>query len=187
MRQRYLRIIAAGAVAAALISGCLFTGTVVVTAKLAPDAASNPITISNLSYSAGKIDVDLNNDPTFNDYKDNINNIDNIGFYGKFRNNNFFDLTFQVFLESDPEKTWTSAEMAADSATALVFTGLTLSARETTEVTWNESMEYITNLDDIKAILETGRFSIYPAVVQREEFNIAIDSLVLIITLTGSK
>ena len=172
---------------ALVLTGCLLTGTVVITAKLVPDAAHNSVTISHLSYDGGKIDVDLNNDKTFLDYRDNINNIDNIGFYAKIRNHEFFDLTFQLLLEEDVTKNWTSAQMAVDSATALVFTGLTLPNRATKEITWNESLEYISDLDEIKAILETGTFSLYPAVVQRDDFNITIDSLVLIVTLTGKK
>lgn len=174
--------------------GCITTGTVVVTAKLAPDAGGNPIRLqqntANYALNGGEIFVDLRNDTDYNDYKDNIKNIDNIGFYAKVVNNEFYPITFQLFLDEETNPHWTSAQMVFDSSDYLIFTGLTIPSRDSVTINWNESMQYITGLIDIKDALERGYFWIYP--IGRDananvNFNIRIDSMVVIVTLTGSK
>lgn len=174
-----------------LFAGCIFTGTVVITASVAPDANGDPINISHLDYSDGELEVDLTRDATFNDYKDDIRNIESVGFYLIARNNLFSDATFQLFLVGDTAANYDSAQALVDNLEVLILTGLTLPARTTatirTIVDWNESMKYVTNLDEFKDVLETGVFSLYPAAIPRDNFNITIDSLVIIVTLTGNK
>jgi hypothetical protein len=172
-----------------ILAGCITTGTIVITAKVAPKPDDSPIAISNQDYTEGKIIVDITNDASFKDYKGNIKNIDNIGFYARVRNEISADATFQLFLEGDTSITWTSPDTVVlpASGTYLIFTGLMIPAGDTVEVTWNESMEYIDNLDEIKEVLETGIFSLYPVAIPRNNFRIEIDSLVVIITLTGKK
>ncbi len=173
-----------------LFAGCIFTGTVVITASVAPDADGNPINISHLDYSDGELEVDLTHDATFNDYKDDIKNIESVGFYLIAENNLFTDATFQLFLVGDTAANYGSAQELVDSLADLILTGLRLPARTATTyrtiIDWNESMKYITNLDEFKDELETGVFSLYPAVIPRDNFNITIDSLVIIVTLTGN-
>ncbi|MCK5126931.1 MAG: hypothetical protein KAR42_11805 [candidate division Zixibacteria bacterium] len=175
-------------------AGCIMTATVIVTSKLAPDADGSSIRFSHLTYSDGKMVVNLNSDSDFEEYKDNIKNIDNIGFYLEVSNYEFSDATFQLFLEPDTTKEWTTPYMPADSNSSLLFfTGLTIPKRPSgaltgkTIVTWEESIEYLSDLESIKPFLEKGVFSIYPNIVPRDDFDISIDSLVIIITLTGQK
>jgi hypothetical protein len=93
-------------------------------------------------------------------------------------------------LVGDTAANYGSAQELVDSLADLILTGLRLPARTATThrtiVDWNESMKYITNLDEFKDELETGVFSLYPAVIPRDNFNITIDSLVIIVTLTGN-
>lgn len=174
--------------------GCITTGTVVITAKLAPDANGNPL---NLQYNmvdffqnGGEMEVDLRDDEDFIEYKDDIKNIDNFGFYAQVINNESYPVTFQLFLEENINANWESAQMAFDSSDHLIFTGWTIPAYDTMTITWNESMQYITGLIDIQPALERGYFSIYP--IGRDAganvaFDLTIDSMVVIVTLTGSK
>jgi len=180
------------ALVAVTIAGCIFTSTVVISKKIIPNADGEPIVITNLSYSGGKQVVDLTDNETFNDYKDNIKNIDNVGFYLEAENNLFSPTMFQLFLVPDTSKDYSSPQMLVDSLADLVFTGVTIPARSKVAIDWNESMEYITNLDLFKSTLESGVFSLYLAALdretgQRDNFNIRVDSLVVIITLTGKK
>lgn len=177
----------------AAFAGCIMTATVLVTAKLSPNDAGQPIRITDTEYSGGRIVVNLNGDEDFEEYKDNIKNIDNIGFYLEASNPSFNPVTFQLFLEPDTLKNWTDAQMPIDSGSLLIFTGLTVPGRTQSTalgkvvVTWEESIEYINELEAIKTYLKDGVFSVYPNVVPRDDFDITVDSLVLILTLTGQK
>jgi len=170
----------------ALIAGCIFTATVVITASIVPDADGEPVVISN-SDSTEKLRVDLRADPTFDDYKDDIKNIESIGFYLSAENQFFTDATFQLFLEGDTTRNYTSAQGLVDSLVQLVLTDLVIPARSQVVVDWNESIQYIDNLEEFKEVLAAGVFDIYPSAFPRDNFKIKIDSLVVIVTLTGSK
>ena len=174
-----------------IIAGCITTGTVVVTARLAPNDDGESIIITDATFENGKIVVDLNDDPDFKDYKAQIKNIDNIGFYMEATNNEFTDANVQLFLEPDTSKNWNDPLMPVDSGSNLIFTGFSIPGRTGVPITkivnWEQSFQYITGLADVKSALETGVFAIYPNVVPRAGFNVTIDSLVIIITLTGNK
>lgn len=177
---------------AVIIAGCVFTSTVVITHKVAPDSAGEPIAITNLSYTGGKQVVNLNDNSTFNDFKADIKNIDNIGFYLSVENNLFSPTMFQLFLVPDTLKDYQSPQMLVDSLADLVLTGVTVPARSQVVIGWNESMQYITNLDLFRSTIENGAFSLYLAALdtqtgRRDNFNLKVDSLVFILTLTGKK
>ncbi|MDD4050555.1 MAG: hypothetical protein PHR28_01470 [candidate division Zixibacteria bacterium] len=176
---------AAAVIAAALLAaGCIMTATYVVTVRLAPNPL--PIKVSTVSdSSAVKRVVDLRDDSDFRDNQDKIKDIESIGFYLKAKNNLADAVTFQLFLEEDTTKDWEDAQMVADSSTELIFTGLTIPGNQTVTVDWNQSMGYVTGLPAIKKILEGGRFSIYPVAIPRNNFSVTIDSLVVIVTVSG--
>lgn len=178
------KIILAVAAAAVIViaAGCIMTGTFVITVKLVPPG---PVTVSNADYTEGRQQVDLTQESDFADNQDKIKDIDNIGFYASVKNNLNDTVTFQLFLEKDTAKHWETALEAADSCTALILTGLTIPGKKTVTIDWNESLKYVTGLNDIKKILETGHFSLYPVAVPRDNFSLTIDSLVIIVTLTG--
>jgi len=178
------KIILAVAAAAVIViaAGCIMTGTFVITVKLVPPG---PVTVSNADYTEGRQQVDLTQESDFADNQDKIKDIDNIGFYASVKNNLNDPVTFQLFLEKDTAKDWDSAQEAADSCTALILTSLTIPGKKTVTIDWNESLKYVTGLNDIKKILETGHFSLYPVAIPRDNFSLTIDSLVIIVTLTG--
>ena len=189
MKRIYWMCAAVAAITAAIFAGCVLTGTVVITAKAAPNAAGEAINITNRDYSDGDLEVNLNNNATFKDYKDDIRNIENIGFYLEARNNLFVPVTFQIFLEPDTAANYANREDMVQSRAQVVLTELIIPARESVVIDWNESMQYISGLDEFKGVLQTGVFSLYPAAVPRDgdAFNVTIDSLVVIVTLTGKK
>lgn len=175
------RIIATVAAILFLI-GCIGTGTFVATVSLiTPD---EPVTISDEDYSQGEIEVNLAGDRDFKDNQSKIKNIDNVGFYLSVTNNKAFPVEFQILLESDTSRNYTSAQGAVDTATALVLTGLTIPAGQKVIVDWNKSMQYMTGVGDIKEIVKTGSFGLYPAVIPRGDFSVTVDSLVIIVTAT---
>ncbi len=183
---------------AAAIAGCVFTSTVVITQSVAPNSAGEPISIVDLGYPVDtpiegcEQIIDLNDNATFNDFKANIKNIDNIGFYLSVENNLFSPTEFQLFLVPDTSKHYISPQMLVDSLADLVLTGVTIPARSHVIVDWNESVQYVTNLEYFKRTIEDGVFSLYLAALDpntgaRDNFSLRIDSLVFIVTLTGKK
>ncbi|MFH1699579.1 MAG: hypothetical protein ABIE07_03240 [Candidatus Zixiibacteriota bacterium] len=192
MKKKIDLMLAVSAIAGLLISGCILTATGVVTVKLVPDKYGQPLIIQEIGYSDnGKISVNLSDDEDFEDLKAHISNIDNLGFYLEVTNKEFSPVTFQIFIDSDTSADYTNIDMIIDS-TELILTGLEIPAgspfnTKKTIVNWSQSMEYITGLTEVKSILETGVFSIYPLAIPRDNFNLSIDSLVIIVTLTGKK
>lgn len=207
MKNSKLLYIFFPALVAVVIAGCVFTSTVVITSKVAPDEYGDPITIVDLNYpDTTRIDgceqlVNLNDNATFNDFKADIKNIDNIGFYLSVKNN-LFSATptmFQVFLVPDTSKHYLSPKMLVDSLADLVLTGVLIPGRTATSpeppqvtIDWNESLQYVTNLDLFRSVISGGVFSLYlaaldPATGSRDNFNLTVDSLVFIVTLTGKK
>lgn len=189
--KRIFRILAPGMVAAIfLAAGCLTTSTYVITAKLAP-----PIrTITNANYNditTGKIVVNLEDYPDFKDNKDKIASIDNLGFYLRVKNNASIPVTFQLFLMPDTSVSFSNPDAAASfaSGASLVFTGLALPSQQKVTVDWNNSLQYISSFDEIKDALKSGHFSLYPAIfygdAKRDSLKLEIDSLVVVVTLTG--
>ena len=172
---------------AVVLAGCILTGTVVITARLAPDADGDPVTITDQNFTGAEMEVNLTDNATFKDYRDDIRNIENIGFYLSATNNSANDAVLQLFLEPDTAVNYSSVEMMIDSLADLILTDLPVPGNQTVTIDGNESMNYVTNLDYFKDVLEGGVFSIYPAALNRDDFSITIDSLVVIVTLTGKK
>ena len=174
---------------AVLLTGCIVTGTVVLTVPIIPNADYNVLDINHNDISGSEIEVDLSDDGDFKEVSDKINDIDNLGFYLSVKNNLDTAVIFQLLIEEDTSKNWDTRDsavyMVVDSATVLIFHGLTIPAGQTKVVEWDESMKYITDLESAKRILETGSFSIYPAAIPRDNFSVSIDSLVVIVTITG--
>jgi len=167
-----------------MLAGCLITGTVVITATVAPDDNGESIIVSNLDFSNAELEVNLTDDPTFAEHRDKIKNIDNIGFYLSAENPLTSSATFQLFLVPDTSLNFDSAQLLVDSLAQPILTGLTIPAQTTVTIEWNESMQYVTNLAEFKDVLQKGVFSLYPAAIPRDNFRIVIDSLVVIVTLT---
>ncbi|MEE9443978.1 MAG: hypothetical protein V3V99_15040 [candidate division Zixibacteria bacterium] len=192
MRKKIDLMLAVSAIAALVISGCILTATGVVTVKLVPDEYGQSLTIRNVGYTEnGRIVVNLSEDEDFEELREHISNIDNLGFYLSVTNKDYPPVTFQILIDSDTLADYSDIDMIVDSSD-LIFTGLEIPAgspfnTEKTIINWSESMEYITGLSDVKSILETGVFSIYPLAIPRDNFNLTIDSLVIIVTLTGKK
>jgi hypothetical protein len=186
MKKLYLILGAAAVVIVLTAAGCLITGTFVITATLVPNE-SNPdhVDISNLTYTNGELEADLNGDSDFEDNKDKIRNIDAVGFYAEVTNLRSEPVSFYLFIEEDTSANWSSSANVIDSATAVVFTGFTLAANQSRIVTWDESLAYVSVDQRVKDIVETGSFSLYPAATPSDLFSIRVDSLVVIVTLTG--
>ena len=165
-----------------IAGGCILTGTFVITVTLADK--DHPVTITNDDFAGSEMQVDLSEDEDFRDNKDKIESIDNIGFYLSITNHAETAINFQIFLDGDTSANYINIDTLVRYA-ALVFTGLEIPAGEHVVVDWGESIRYVTGLDELKSTISTGIFSAYPVAIPRDDFDMTIDSMVVIVTLTG--
>jgi hypothetical protein len=137
-----------------VITGCLVSGTFVIVEHI------------NFIYSAGNAfywyPMDLADNSTWDDHKDDLDDIDAVGFEFKIENTSASDCEFNVWFAPatgviDP---YNPPSVIPDDAVR-VINGLNVAAGGTTTVTYAESLGHISNLAAFKAIVKTGRFDYY--------------------------
>ncbi len=127
-----------------------------------------------------KFYVDLTTESEWNDHKDEIKDIDNVGFQLWVTNSGATAVTGQLFASTDSSYADTAA--VRDSAT-LVLDGLTLPPGAT-YVDWPSSLTYLREVDKLKQLVEGGTFAIY-ALTTTLPFTITVDSATVIVTVTA--
>ncbi len=163
-----------------VLSGCLVTGTFVIDFRIS-DSDINDDNEEFIFFA-----VDLTEEDDWNDHKDKIKNIDNVGFQLWLTNNSTEAMSAKFYIAPH-----TATPAYADSndvkANAdLILTGLSVSAGPGTEkhIDWPTSLSMIKNLDIIKNYAESGEFSIYiiktPATI-----DFTLDSANVIVTFTA--
>lgn len=188
MRKINLTILAVLLAVAAILAGCLTSSTEVITVKLSPNAQGDPIRVSDQLFAAnGEIEVNLENNAAFKDYQDDIRNIDNIGFYLSITNNDPEDVVFQLFLEPDTTADYDSVQQVIDNYVELLIPHISVPANKRVTLDWGQSVEYVESAQYFEDIIKGGAFSLYVGAVPHDVFDITLDSLVLVITLTGVK
>lgn len=135
--------------------GCLVSGTFVIIEDIVFDFTSD----SGFYW----YPVDLTTTSTWQDHKDDIDFIDIIGFTFMIENTSDVSQTFEARFvmaegEADPFGLWPPG--IPTNATT-VISGLTVPAMSSRNVTYQESLGMISNLDAFKAIVKTGRFDYY--------------------------
>ena len=190
MKKRILGIL--GLAAIALLTSCILTGTFVTTVRIVPDDQGDSLYVSFTNISDSEIEVDLTGDADFEDHKDDIKDIDNVGFYLDVTNldadPSHVD-TFQIFIEADTSKNWNEYGMQTiiDSASYLFLTDVIIPGNSRKIITWNESVSKITDLENAMPIIESGLFSLYVLALPRDMFDLRVDSMVVVVTFTAGK
>lgn len=137
-----------------VVAGCLVSGTFVIVEEVSFDFTAD----SGFYW----YPVDLNGNSDWEDHKDDIDDIDAVGFEFTIENTSGVSSTFTVQFaaatgEADPSDEPT--EIPGDAVT--VISGLTVAAGATKTVTYAESLGMISNLAAFKAIIKSGRFDYY--------------------------
>ncbi|MFH2036526.1 MAG: hypothetical protein ABIJ45_09000 [Candidatus Zixiibacteriota bacterium] len=133
---------------------------------------------SELSY----FTVDMADDEDWTDNKDDINNIDQIGFRLWIDNNGASEATPVFYMTDSMTTIFTSAQDVKDSAT-VILSGMTIPAGATLHVDYPTSIGYIKNFGLLKTVVETGKFTIY-SVTEDLPYDLHIDSVTVIVTVT---
>jgi len=129
-------------------------------------------------------EVDLTDDATWNDHKDEIAYIDNVGFVMSIDNNGAADANGELYIARTHNSSITTAAQVKSNTTR-ILSGLVLPPGNTV-VDWATSLGYVEGVDSLKAIAETGTFVIY-ATTETLPFDLHIDAAVVIVTVTASK
>ncbi|UCD17448.1 MAG: hypothetical protein JSV44_00630 [Candidatus Zixiibacteriota bacterium] len=128
--------------------------------------------------------VDLTKESEWQKRKDDIKNIDNIGFELWITNNGLDPVTGQLFAALDSSYADT---LTVRSDARLVFSGLTLPGGDVqTYVDWPGSLGLLVDVDALKKFAEKGEFAIY-ALTTTLPFDITVDSATVIITFTAGE
>jgi len=158
-----------------VISGCLIlTGTFVIDLKI---DRTEVATGSEFRY----FDADLSKEQAWNDHKDNIKYVDNVGFQLWVTNNGSSPVTGELFA-SNLDTVYTDTTGVRENAIP-ILSGLILPAGKT-YVDWPTSLRYVTNVPSMRRMVEGGKFKVY-ALTSTLPFNITIDSATVIVTITA--
>ena len=137
-----------------LAAGCLVSGTFVVSEDI------------NFDFTAQTgfywWPVDLRENEVWQDHRDEMDDIDALGF--EFIVTNTSDVTSTLSFSFAPaagDADTASKPTEIPKTAVLAYGPLTVNAGETKKVTYGESLSLIQNLDQIKAIVFTGRFDYY--------------------------
>ena len=141
--------------AALVIGGCIVSGTFVV-------VESFEFTTQSGYYLKA---VDLTDNEDWEDHRENIDEIDVVGFELWITNNEPTEWKFWAYMD-DYEEACTTLTCANGSSTKfLIFDTLTVpaasSSSSTKFVSYAESFNYIQNLDKIKAMVKSGQFNYF--------------------------
>jgi len=173
---------------AALMAGCLTSSTSVATVKLSPNRQGEAIRVSDQLFATnGEIEVYLDSNAVFKDYKGDISNIDNIGFYMKLTNNDPKDVSFQLFIEPDITADYDSVQQMINEYVELLVPQIDIPANQTVTIDWGQSVQYVEDPQLFADLIKGGVFSLYVGAMPHDVFDITLDSLVMVITLTGNK
>lgn len=172
----WLPVVFAGLV----LGGCLVSGTFVVVEVFSFTALS-----SNFYREA----VDLTDDDTWNDHKDDIDRIDVVGFELWITNNTNTDFTYSAYLDDPTSPMWDTPGEVQSNAT-LIFDNLTISgggpgSGSQRVVTYAQSFNYLKNIPEIRRLVKEGIFDYYAITVGNTTGS--VDSVKVIVTVSASQ
>lgn len=171
-----IRIVAIGVLAfLAMGANCITTGNVMVVEYLDPLDANSAQAIS---YG----EVNLENNGDWNEHKDDIAAVDDIGFACRITNNGSTVAAGQLYV-SELDKTLTTPEQIQEQA-ILVLDGITVQPGATREIEWQESYDFLMNFEETKQVIFTEHFKYY-FIAEETPFNIHVEDIVLFLSVNG--
>jgi len=135
-------------------------------------------TLNELSY----VQVDLTEEDVWKDHKDDIKNIDDVGFELWLTNDTNYSLTGEVYIAPFDSAAYTTAAEAEANA-SLILQALNMPAGATTYIDWPTSLDHMANVETLKGFAEEGKFTIY-ALTTTLPFKMTVDSATVIVTVT---
>lgn len=163
---------------ALLVYGCsLVSGTV----RIEHDFRTGPQQSTGQGVKA--LGVDLTEDKDFNDNKDKIKSVDEVGFVFQAVNNLPVGANGQIWISRYPITPLTATAIRLGAT--LVVDGLTLAAGPGvgTDITYDESLAHQVNQTVLHELVKGGAFFIY-GIATASDFDITIQKNTAVVTLT---
>lgn len=157
-----------------LVVGCIVSGTFIVTEEF------TFTTMTGFYH----YDVDVTDEEDWQDHKDDIQNIDAVGFELWFTNNSGSDVTFNVWLDDGVGATYEEATSAQNNLN-LVLDDVTLPPGKS-HLSYVESLGKITNFALIKSLASVGKFKFYGVSSNTTDSTWIVDSGIVYITFTAN-
>jgi hypothetical protein len=155
-------------------ANCVTSGNIVILQEI-PDfnaQTANTLTAEN---------VNLLENEDWQDHKEDINSIDDIGFACRITNHESSAASGQLYVSKLKEQT--TVESIKDNA-ILVLDGITVNPGETREIKWGESHDFIMNFESVKDVIFSENFWVY-FIAAETPFEITVDDIVLIMSING--
>ncbi len=171
--------IAGAAVCLLILAGCLLSGTFV-----------SIIFITDKDFTAQSefyyYYVDLTDDDVWKDHKDNIKDIDLVGFELWVTNHETTSQTFSIYLDDASHPQYTSLS-GVEANTTKVLDDLTLAAGPDVQahITYGQSFKYLRNVETLKNLVDAGAFHYYGVSNGGSSAGYTIDSVRVVITFTA--
>jgi hypothetical protein len=154
-------------------TSCITTGNIMV-AVYPADLVGQ----TNENFHEREIDLKKNGD--WNEHKDQLNSIDDIGFACLIKNNTSSAATGQIYIS---DKLYSSAT-AAQTGAVKILDGIVVAPNATREIKWQDSYDFLTNFNEAKKIIYTERFYIY-FMVKETPFSIDVTKIVIFLSVNG--
>ncbi len=172
------RLVLPGALVTALIlGGCLLSGTFTVDEKFTFEVQEG------LYFHA----ADVTDESDWQEHKDDIDNVDMVGFELWMTNHQSTPASFSVYVDDFGEPQWTGAADVESNAVK-VFGDLALKPGDgvQTHVTYGESLGMFRNVGELRRLAREGRFHVYGISSAAAGSEFTIDSARVVVTFTAS-
>ncbi len=165
-----------GLLGALLLTGCIVVGTFVIDYEFASNDGFDGL---------AQFDIDLTEEEDWNDHKDKIKNIDNVGFVLKATNHDDDAVDVEMYIDSIEAPYYLDAgDVIAN--TVKILDDVTFAASGVTTIDWPTSLSKVKNVSTLKNYAESGVFRIY-IVSDQSSVDVTIDFGVVVVTVTAGK
>lgn len=171
-----LRVLAVALIAfLAMGASCITTGNVMVVEYL-----------DDLSAATGQAitsgDVNLAENSDWQDHKEDINGIDDLGFACRITNNSNASASGQLYVSPNDKDYTTEAAIRANGI--LVLDGIVVPAGGTRDIEWQESYDFLKNFEQVKEVIFGEQFHYY-FIAAETPFDIDVTDIVLFLSING--
>ncbi len=159
----------------AMGASCITTGNVMVVEYLDDLSAA-----TGQAITSGDVNLEENED--WQDHKEDINGIDDLGFACRITNNSNASASGQLYVSPNDKDYTTEAAIRANGI--LVLDGIVVPAGQTREIKWQESYDYLKNFEQVKEVVFGEQFHYY-FIAAETPFDIDVTDIVLFMSING--
>ncbi|TFH64974.1 MAG: hypothetical protein E4G91_04110 [Candidatus Zixiibacteriota bacterium] len=155
-------------------NNCITSGNIIVVYEEIPDLVGQ----TNTSFNPRSVDLTENGD--WNEHRDQLNSVDDIGFACKITNHESTVATGQIWIS---DKNYTTPDAVKASALK-ILDGIVVPANGTRSIEWKESADFLSNFLEAKKIVYTEKFNLY-FMVAETPFDIDVKDIILFLSVNG--